>query len=212
MARSNGSPARSERLALCALLEDKGPLAPTLCEGWATADLAAHLFIRENRPWYGIGILVQPLAGLTTRGMDDAKRELGFPKLIERIRSGPPGPLKAFDAQMNLVEYFIHHEDVRRAGTEPVEARSDPELETALWSALSRSAWLLARRLQGAGLELVAPGFGSTTAKRRAPLATMTGAPSELLLYLFGRKQVADVLLDGTPEAVRAVEQAKFGL
>ena len=45
-----GSIAQSERQALCSLLEDRGPLAPTLCEGWTTADLAAHLYVRERKP------------------------------------------------------------------------------------------------------------------------------------------------------------------
>jgi hypothetical protein len=32
-----------ERQTLCDLLADLGPDAPTLCEGWTTLDLAAHL-------------------------------------------------------------------------------------------------------------------------------------------------------------------------
>lgn len=211
MPTSDRHPAQSERLSLCGLLEDKGPLAPTLCEGWTTSDLAAHLFIRENRPWYGIGILVKPLAGLTERGMEEAKSSLGYAKLIDKLRSGPPRPLKALDEQMNLVEYFIHHEDVRRGAGE-VEPRSDPALDRALWRALSRSAWLLSRRLHGVGLELVAPGFGSVTARKGTPLVSMTGPPGELLLYLFGRKSAAKVSLDGDSAAVTSVEEAQFGL
>ena len=41
---------QEERLALCALLDKSGPDAPTLCEGWTTGDLAAHLVLREHRP------------------------------------------------------------------------------------------------------------------------------------------------------------------
>ena len=37
-----------ERLELCDLLLELGPDAPTLCEGWTTADLAAHLVLREH--------------------------------------------------------------------------------------------------------------------------------------------------------------------
>ncbi len=36
-----------ERAALCDTLERFGPDAPTLCEGWQTIDLAAHLVARE---------------------------------------------------------------------------------------------------------------------------------------------------------------------
>ena len=42
--------ARDERIALCDLLDETGPEAPTLCEGWRTLDLAAHLVLREHRP------------------------------------------------------------------------------------------------------------------------------------------------------------------
>ena len=42
--------AKRERLLLADLLEAEGPEAPTLCEGWSTRDLAAHLIVRERRP------------------------------------------------------------------------------------------------------------------------------------------------------------------
>ena len=38
--------ASDERAALCILLDKTGPDAPTLCEGWRTSDLAAHLVLR----------------------------------------------------------------------------------------------------------------------------------------------------------------------
>jgi uncharacterized protein (TIGR03083 family) len=41
--------ARAERAALCDLFDEVGPDAPTLCAGWTTRDLAAHLVIRERR-------------------------------------------------------------------------------------------------------------------------------------------------------------------
>ena len=42
--------AQQERQTLCDLMIDAVPDAPTLCEGWRTADLAAHLVVRERRP------------------------------------------------------------------------------------------------------------------------------------------------------------------
>ena len=42
--------ARTERSALADLLDQIGPDQPTLCEGWTTRDLAAHLIARERRP------------------------------------------------------------------------------------------------------------------------------------------------------------------
>ena len=37
------------RPLLCAVLDETGPEAPTLCKGWRTLDLAAHLVLRSGR-------------------------------------------------------------------------------------------------------------------------------------------------------------------
>lgn len=42
--------AQTERAALQASLLEKGPDAPTLCGEWTTKDLAAHLYVREQKP------------------------------------------------------------------------------------------------------------------------------------------------------------------
>ena len=47
--------AQSERHALCDLMDEVGPDAPTLCGGWTAAHLAAHLVVRERRPATGPG-------------------------------------------------------------------------------------------------------------------------------------------------------------
>ncbi len=39
-----------ERAELCDLFDELGPDAPTLCGDWTTADLAAHLVVRERNP------------------------------------------------------------------------------------------------------------------------------------------------------------------
>ena len=59
--------AQQERQTLCDLLVELGPEAPTLCAGWATADLAAHLVVRERRPDSGPGLVWPPLAGHTDK-------------------------------------------------------------------------------------------------------------------------------------------------
>jgi uncharacterized protein (TIGR03085 family) len=204
--------ARSEREQLCDLMRERGALAPTLCEGWTTSDLAAHLYIRENRPFEAVGILVPALAQMTREAMDRAKRKMGFEGLLDAVRSGPPSLLRPFDAQVNLVEYFVHHEDVRRAGPDVLTPREDPTLDAALFKALSRMLWLLARKVSGVGLVLEAPLFGRVSARRGTPEVTMTGGPQELTLYLFGRKDVAEVETDGPPEAVSAIRSTRFGL
>jgi uncharacterized protein (TIGR03085 family) len=203
--------ARSERQALCSLLEDTGPLAPTLCEGWTTADLAAHLFVREYRPLASPGILLPAFAELTQRAMDRAKGDLGYSGLISRIRVGPPLPMRLVDAQVNALEYFVHHEDVRRAGT-GATPRDDDSLDAALWPMVKRGARFMSRHVEDAGLELVAPSYGSVIARQGEPRVIVTGGPQELALLLFGRMKAAVLHLEGTEAAKAAVSQARFGI
>src|SRR5262249_34148163 len=120
--------APAERLALADALLAAGPDAPTLCEGWATRDLAAHLVLRERRPDAGAGIVLKPLAGHTKR-VQDRLASGDCRALAER---GPHPPalslvrLSAVEEAMNLVEFFVHHEDVRR-GTPDWTVRELPE-------------------------------------------------------------------------------------
>jgi uncharacterized protein (TIGR03085 family) len=203
--------AQSERRALCNLLEERGPLAPTMCEGWTTSDLAAHLFVRESRPLAAPGILFAPLAPMTEHAMEKAKREFGYGGLITRLRSGPPLPMRLIDAQMNAMEYFVHHEDVRRAET-AWEPRDDSVLDAALWTMVKRGARVMARRMHGAGLELVAPGYGTVVVRNTQPRAVVTGGPQELLLLLFGRKSAARLEIDGPEAAQAALAAARLGI
>jgi uncharacterized protein (TIGR03085 family) len=114
-----------ERLALAALLEETGPGAPTLCTGWRTGDLAAHLVLRERRPDAAAGVLGGPLAGHTARVQRRLGERMTYAQLVQAFRNGPPRlsplALPGMDEKANTVEYFVHYEDVRRAqpGWEP---------------------------------------------------------------------------------------------
>ena len=138
-----------------------------------------------------------------------------FADLIAIIRSGPPpgffriGWVRRFP---NLNEFFIHHEDVRRAnGHRP--RTNEFALDEALWRNVCRAPWFLARRLRGAGLELQWAGTAKTVRARRGePTARITGPPGELLLYLFGRQSAASVELSGPAAAIEAVRRTRFGM
>ena len=108
-----------ERHGLCDLLLELGPDAPTLCEGWTTADLAAHLVLREHfRRWSD-----------AQRAEEKAK---GFPALVARLRAGAPlipWRLPRIREVFNGLEYFIHHEDVRRANGREPRAPADDRLQ-----------------------------------------------------------------------------------
>src|ERR687898_1799245 len=142
--------AAAERARLSDLFDDVGPDAPTLCEGWATRDLAAHLVVRERRPDAAIGVIAKPFAGYTAKVQDGIAADVPWPALVERVRSGPPlwSPtrLEPVERMVNTVEFFVHHEDVRRAvdGWQPRVL--DDELVRDLRGALTRMARVLTRR------------------------------------------------------------------
>jgi uncharacterized protein (TIGR03085 family) len=202
-----------ERRELCDLFEELGPDAPTLCEGWSTLDLAAHLVVREHDLRAAPGILLGDRfeAGLE-RLMAKAKAA-GYRTLVDRVRNGPPiGPMAipGLRTLLNLHEYVVHHEDVRRAND--LGPRADrPELQDAVWSLLRRQARLMLRKVDGATVVVERAGGGSTRAGH-GPEVTVAGQPVELLLYLFGRRAAAAVELSGSADARAALERASLGI
>lgn len=85
--------------------------------------------------------------------------------------------------------------------------------EVALFDNAVRARWFLSRRLRGAGLELAWPGADRVVRARRGePTARLSGPPGELLLFLFARREVAQVDLTGSPEATEAVMRTRFGM
>jgi uncharacterized protein (TIGR03085 family) len=203
-----------ERAELCDLFVAKGPDAPTLCEGWATLDLAAHLVVRETDPRAGLAILGGDRFASLERKLMDRARAQGYETLVERLRGGPPAVpwrLPGLRPLLNLNEWFVHHEDVRRAGGD--EPRADrPDLDGALWAGLGRAGRFMLRRVKGAGVALEAPGFGELPARGDGPAARIVGGPQELVLYLTGRRSAARVEVTGPEGAVAALEAANLGL
>ena len=208
--------ALSERHLLCDELLRLGPDAPTKCEGWDTRDLAAHLVIREGRPDLGVGIIVPFLHGRLERERE--RMAAGdYRALVERVRGGAPvwNPLRLakIDEVANLVEFFGHHEDVRRAqpGWEPRELA--PNLQHALWVSVRRSSRLMFRK-SPTGIVLIAPGHGRHSAKLPDERGTVVlrGTPAELLLYAYGRKDVAKVELSGDADDIAALQGAHLGI
>lgn len=202
-----------ERRELCDLFEELGPSAPTLCEGWATVDLAAHLVVRERDPLAAPGIVAGgPFQRLLDRGTDRALAR-GYDTLVEQVRNGPPlGPfvVPGLRTLLNLNEYVVHHEDVRRPnGLGPRTDR--PELQDAVWGMLRRGARLMLRKVHGARVTLRRP-EGSTISAGSGPEVVLTGPPVELLLYLQGRRGAAEVTLTGDPAAQRTLETGDLGI
>jgi uncharacterized protein (TIGR03085 family) len=190
----------SERRQLCELMLELGPDAPTLCEGWATADLAAHLVLREHfRRWPAERIAVE--------------KSKGFQVLVTRLQAGAPlvpWRLPQVRTFLNGVEYFIHHEDVRRANGRGPRTGID-DIDDLAWRVVGLQARQFARRVRPFGLELVRPDdvrrvYGSGT------MALLRGRPSELLLFVSGRRQGVQVTVEGPEDAIAAVERSRTAL
>jgi uncharacterized protein (TIGR03085 family) len=206
-------PARAERLALCELMARLGPEAPTMCEGWQTGDLAAHLVVREHRPDAAAGIVVPPLSGYTERVRTKVRDATSFSELLERIRQGPPTwsifGLPGMDKALNTAEYFVHHEDVRRAqpGWEPRPA--DPALDEFLWRRLRGTARLVMRKVP-AEVTVVRPDGKTSLLTKGGKRARVHGPVSELVLWVFGRTEAAQVRFTGEAEAVAALTEHRW--
>ena len=203
--------AKRERLLLADLLETAGPDAPTLCEGWQTRDLAAHVVVRERRADAAGGIMIKQLAPRLERVMTEFTAK-PYEELIQLIRTGPPRfspfQLKQLDEASNTVEFYVHTEDVRRAQPEWTPRELDPVFQDALWSRLERMARLMGRTAP-TGLVLRRPDGQTAVAHKGAPVVTVTGEPSELLLFAHGRQSVAKVELDGDENAIAKLQATK---
>ena len=197
---------RDERLALAALLEQTGPDAPTLCAGWQTRDLAAHVVMRERRPDAGLGLLGGPLAGYTARVQHGYLDRYSYPQLIAFFRSGPPRlspfAIPGADEAANTVEYFVHHEDVRRGAEGWTERELPPGLSDALWKRLSSARLFLRGAPTGVALARADSGAPAIIAKHAAGPVTVAGTPAELTLWSMGRVSAANVTFDGPEESV----------
>jgi uncharacterized protein (TIGR03085 family) len=204
--------AQRERAALVDTLRATGPDVPTLCEGWTARDLAAHLVLRERRLDATPGIGLAKLAGYTAKIQDQIAETTPWEELVDKIAGGPPiySPFKLLDPLVNTIEFFVHHEDVRRAqpGWEP------RNLDSAMVAALLRPFPVLSKvTLSKVPVRLILrTNDGRTLATvGKGPDVVMTGAPEELLLYAFGRDAIR-VEFTGDEAAVAQAKSAERGL
>jgi uncharacterized protein (TIGR03085 family) len=206
--------ARAERAALADLFAEVGPDHPTLCGDWRTRELAAHLIVRERKPWASGGIMLKPLSGLTERAMDDVAHE-PWAALVDKVRSGPQRwsllSVEPVDRMFNGLEYFVHHEDVRRA----VDGWTVRALPTAheefIWLVMRTRASLFLRHAP-VGVVLRTPDGHEKVAKGGDPSVVVAGKPSEIALFVYGRQRVARVELSGDPDAVERLRTASLGV
>ena len=108
------------------------------------------------------------------------------------------------DEAANTIEYFVHHEDVRRAAEGWTERELPAGLSDVLWKRLKSMRLLL--RSAPVGLILARDDGADTgrldliVAKTGSPSVTVAGTPAELTLWAMGRAKAANVTFDGPEE------------
>lgn len=196
----------AEHEALAATLTEVGPDAPTLLEGWTTADLAAHLASLEAAA--GLVLFVgrqaitrvhpRPTEGsrkLAAKGLAKAKAK-GYPWCVARVRSPHRLPMRAGGGPVALFEVYVHHQDVLRADPALPGRPAPAELDAAL-------PWLLAfHAKQLAGLHLQVDAEGRHHEAGAGDPVRVRGTTGEVVLWLAGRSPHCSVEVDAAPGAL----------
>ena len=194
----------TERQAFVATLRAVGPAAPTLATPWNAEDLAAHVAATEQQ--HGVPTYVGRRMVMRGVRLNDTFKPVmsvqlkrfrrhGFDWSLRRLERPSPALLSRPEVlPVSVFEVYAHHEDVLRANGVS-RSSTVPELGPTI-------EWLLRyhRRLIGdPGLRVELDDgrtFGSG-----APVVRGSGA--EVVLWLSGRRAVADVQLDGdVPEGL----------
>jgi uncharacterized protein (TIGR03085 family) len=206
--------ARTERTALCDAALQVGEDQPTLCGEWTVKDLVVHLLVRERSP-AAAGIVLSPLAKLTElESRRFAARD--FPVLVEKLRHGPPRwspyAVPKLDATFNTLEYFVHHEDIRRAQPTWQPRRLGDDEQKLLWAMIRTAGKALVRKAPtGVTIENSTTGSRAVL-KADAENVVVRGQPSEVALFVFGRTAQAQVELSGPDDAVARLTDASLGI
>jgi uncharacterized protein (TIGR03085 family) len=134
--------------------------------------------------------------------------------------------LPGMDERANAVEFFVHHEDVRRGapGWQPRELSGGES--DMLWQRLRMARFLLRKAPVGVELArddtvLAGDNTGSDgasaegqayriTAKNATPAVTVVGSPAELTMWVMGRRTAAQIRMDGTQAAVTKLAEANW--
>ncbi len=208
-----------ERAALVEALAAVGPGAPTCCAGWRTEHLAAHVVLRERDPLTAAGIVVPGLAArterMTQRTGDGATAPAAWSALLEKVREGPSAwsPLRFAGDAAQLLELFVHTEDVRRGRGRTTARVLPPGERDALWRRLT----ILAKGLyRDSPVGVVLAEDGRDARVRPSPVpgspahdVVVRGDVGELVLHAFGRSAVAEVEILGHPDAVAAMDAVR---
>lgn len=202
-----------ERIALAETLAAIGDNQPTLCEGWDTKDLLVHMIIRERRPDAAIGIVLPAFKSWREK-VEYSYEARDFNDLVQMFKSGPGGlspfAIPGVDNLANMIEFVIHHEDVRRAQPNWQPRTDATELSAEIKRRLPKFSLLALRRCP-VGVLMVDSTGQQIWLKRGSTTVEIHGEPIEVLLYLSGRQKQALVSIHGSPAAIATFERMELG-
>jgi len=206
--------AKIERQQLADLLLAVGPDAPTVCAGWTTRDLAAHLVVRDRRVDAAAGAVIARLAAHGEK-IRQAKALQVYEEIVTEVRNPPwwsPVSNRLTDELANTLEFFIHHEDIRRAQPQWAPRLLPHAEQEAIWKATRMTARLGLRKLRVPVL-VRSPGFDDLeigTSETQPPRAMLQGEPGEIALFVSGRQEVARVEIQGQEDTADVIRRAKL--
>ena len=204
-----------ERSAMSDLFKRLGPDVPTMCDGWTSRDLLAHLLLRERRPDAAGGIAIPALAKRTEKVQAQIAKK-PYVDMIEQFRGGPPlwspWALPVLGDRGNMAEFFVHHEDLRRAQPDWEPRDDNPERDDALWKLLKLMGKVLYRK-SPVGVVLRSANRPDIVAKKGEPAVTIVGLPGEVVLHGFARPDdLIRVVVQGEPDDIAALAAAPRGI
>ncbi|KPN21613.1 MULTISPECIES: TIGR03085 family metal-binding protein [unclassified Arthrobacter] len=201
----------TERQAMVRTLHGTDPSAPTLCAGWTVARLLAHLIVREEQPWKMAGDAIRRDRPGQETSLNplvaEAATEQGYRRLVDRFAAGGRGfsVMRFSGDAANLLEFVVHHEDVRRGAGEPAPRQLPPgEL-----AEIRRRLPLMARvgyRRSPVGVLLELPSGEQARVRRGDRPVTIRGDVTELALHAMGRRSAARIDLSGEPDSLEQFE------
>lgn len=205
--------ARRERSGLADTAAEVGEDAPTLCGDWTVRELLAHLIVRESSIVGAPGILVPALSSLTDREMDRIGK-WEFSDLVAKVRKPAllsPSNLTPFDSLINRAEFFIHHEDIRRAQPDWTVRQLSSSDQESLWQVAKMLGGKLVSQAEvPVVLQRTDDGQALAVRKGENPVI-VAGEPSEILLFCYGRDQMV-AELSGPEESVTALRTSDKGI
>ena len=213
--------AQTERQALLQTARQLGADHATLCSDWNVNALMTHLVVREQRPDGLLSVVSSVFDSWSSKVTSEIGQQ-GFENVCKTFESGAASwfPARHLEvaALADLVEFTVHHEDMRRAAADWQPRELNTAHLDALWKFLCSPATRVMFPRIKQGVTLHRKDFEASeensvleaiesvfTIKTGPDTIVMTGNPLEILLALYGRKE-RTVTVSGTKTAIARFE------